>query len=165
MFSHFSPKSPNIHASPHKITWFLIQKHLLSTFVITYQETSFLPSVIILNNSAQRVSNAIFLDKKQIKHALQPCFCVRFFIHLFDHLKEKISIQRRDGNEEITTSNKIGSKRIKKHQVPRFSDENIAEDDELGELEREEVKGFMDMGFTFKKENMSRRIMSLIPGL
>jgi hypothetical protein len=35
----------------------------------------------------------------------------------------------------------------------------------LGELELEEVKGFMDLGFIFKKENLSPRMMSLVPGL
>lgn len=35
----------------------------------------------------------------------------------------------------------------------------------LGELELREVKGFMDLGFTFKKEHPSPRMMSLIPGL
>ncbi|XP_028775947.1 uncharacterized protein LOC114732778 isoform X2 [Neltuma alba] len=35
----------------------------------------------------------------------------------------------------------------------------------LGELELEEVKGFMDLGFVFKKENISSRMMSVIPGL
>lgn len=35
----------------------------------------------------------------------------------------------------------------------------------LGDLELEEVKGFMDLGFVFKEENLSRRMMRLIPGL
>ncbi|KAI9086365.1 hypothetical protein K1719_031819 [Acacia pycnantha] len=35
----------------------------------------------------------------------------------------------------------------------------------LGELELEEVKGFMDLGFVFKKENISSRMMSVVPGL
>ncbi|KAG4916317.1 hypothetical protein HKD37_19G054468 [Glycine soja] len=35
----------------------------------------------------------------------------------------------------------------------------------LGELELDEVKGFMDLGFTFKKECLSPRMMSVIPGL
>ncbi|KAF9590953.1 hypothetical protein IFM89_000498 [Coptis chinensis] len=35
----------------------------------------------------------------------------------------------------------------------------------LFELEYEEVKGFMDLGFTFKKEQLSSRMMSVIPGL
>ncbi|XP_008239371.1 PREDICTED: uncharacterized protein LOC103337975 [Prunus mume] len=35
----------------------------------------------------------------------------------------------------------------------------------LGELELEEVKGFMDLGFTFKREHLSPRMMSLVPGL
>ncbi|KAK4281462.1 hypothetical protein QN277_012954 [Acacia crassicarpa] len=35
----------------------------------------------------------------------------------------------------------------------------------LGELELEEVKGFIDMGFVFKKENISSRMMSVVPGL
>lgn len=35
----------------------------------------------------------------------------------------------------------------------------------LGELELEEVKGFMDLGFIFRKENMSPRMMSVVPGL
>ncbi|GFP89148.1 hypothetical protein PHJA_001058500 [Phtheirospermum japonicum] len=35
----------------------------------------------------------------------------------------------------------------------------------LGELELEEVKGFMDLGFNFKKEKLSKHLMRLIPGL
>ncbi|KAL0344623.1 UNVERIFIED_CONTAM: hypothetical protein Sradi_4293600 [Sesamum radiatum] len=35
----------------------------------------------------------------------------------------------------------------------------------LAELELEEVKGFMDLGFTFKKENLSQRVINLVPGL
>ncbi|KAL2345039.1 hypothetical protein Fmac_006324 [Flemingia macrophylla] len=35
----------------------------------------------------------------------------------------------------------------------------------LGELELDEVKGFMDLGFTFKKEYLSPRMMSVVPGL
>ncbi|KAG6639911.1 uncharacterized protein LOC122278205 [Carya illinoinensis] len=35
----------------------------------------------------------------------------------------------------------------------------------LGELELEEVQGFMDLGFIFKKELVSPRMMSLVPGL
>lgn len=35
----------------------------------------------------------------------------------------------------------------------------------LEDLELEEAKGFMDLGFVFEKENVSKRMMSLIPGL
>ncbi|KAH6755892.1 hypothetical protein C2S53_007149 [Perilla frutescens var. hirtella] len=35
----------------------------------------------------------------------------------------------------------------------------------LGDLELDEVKGFMDLGFVFKKENLSSHMISLIPGL
>jgi len=35
----------------------------------------------------------------------------------------------------------------------------------LGELELDEVKGFMDLGFTFNKEYLSPRMMSVVPGL
>ncbi|KAF2289956.1 hypothetical protein GH714_039304 [Hevea brasiliensis] len=35
----------------------------------------------------------------------------------------------------------------------------------LGELELEELKGFMDLGFIFKKENISPRMISVVPGL
>lgn len=35
----------------------------------------------------------------------------------------------------------------------------------LCELELEEVKGFMDLGFRFSKDHLSKRMMSLIPGL
>ncbi|KAK4396330.1 hypothetical protein Sango_1469600 [Sesamum angolense] len=35
----------------------------------------------------------------------------------------------------------------------------------LLELELEEVKGFMDLGFIFRKENLSKRMKRLIPGL
>lgn len=35
----------------------------------------------------------------------------------------------------------------------------------LCELELEEVKGFMDLGFRFKKDQLSKRMMSVIPGL
>ncbi|KAL3531917.1 hypothetical protein ACH5RR_005438 [Cinchona calisaya] len=35
----------------------------------------------------------------------------------------------------------------------------------LFELELEEVKGFMDLGFSFNKEHLNKRMMSVIPGL
>lgn len=35
----------------------------------------------------------------------------------------------------------------------------------LCELEVEEVKGFMDLGFTFDKEHLNKRMMSVLPGL
>ncbi|KAF7143768.1 hypothetical protein RHSIM_Rhsim05G0184000 [Rhododendron simsii] len=35
----------------------------------------------------------------------------------------------------------------------------------LEELELEEVKGFIDLGFEFKKENLSPRMLSVVPGL
>ncbi|CAN6470323.1 unnamed protein product [Victoria cruziana] len=35
----------------------------------------------------------------------------------------------------------------------------------LSELERDELKGFMDLGFTFKKEELNPRMISMIPGL
>ncbi|KAK4432438.1 hypothetical protein Salat_1005900 [Sesamum alatum] len=35
----------------------------------------------------------------------------------------------------------------------------------FGELELEEVKGCMDLGFTFKKDNLSERVINLVPGL
>ncbi|XP_050226917.1 uncharacterized protein LOC126676697 [Mercurialis annua] len=35
----------------------------------------------------------------------------------------------------------------------------------LGELEVEEVKGFMDLGFIFKKEEINPRMISVLPGL
>ncbi|KAK9265707.1 hypothetical protein L1049_001677 [Liquidambar formosana] len=35
----------------------------------------------------------------------------------------------------------------------------------LGELELEEVKGFMDLGFIFKKEQLSPRMLRVVPGL
>ncbi|CAI9098050.1 OLC1v1034610C1 [Oldenlandia corymbosa var. corymbosa] len=35
----------------------------------------------------------------------------------------------------------------------------------LCELELEEVKGFMDLGFTFDKQHLDKRMMSVLPGL
>lgn len=35
----------------------------------------------------------------------------------------------------------------------------------LGELEVEEVKGFLDLGFRFDSQNLSPRMMSVVPGL
>ncbi|KAM7526230.1 hypothetical protein LguiA_016132 [Lonicera macranthoides] len=35
----------------------------------------------------------------------------------------------------------------------------------LSELEVEEVKGFIDLGFKFNKSNLSPRMMSVLPGL
>lgn len=35
----------------------------------------------------------------------------------------------------------------------------------LGELELEEVKGFIDLGFEFKRENLSPQMVTLLPGL
>ena len=35
----------------------------------------------------------------------------------------------------------------------------------LGELELEEVKGFMDLGFEFTREDLSPQMVKLVPGL
>lgn len=35
----------------------------------------------------------------------------------------------------------------------------------LVDLELEEVKGFMDLGFIFRRENLNKRIIHLVPGL
>lgn len=35
----------------------------------------------------------------------------------------------------------------------------------LGELELDEVKGFMDLGFTFNKECIDQKMISVVPGL
>ncbi|CAN4118922.1 unnamed protein product [Withania somnifera] len=35
----------------------------------------------------------------------------------------------------------------------------------LNDLELEEVKGFMDLGFTFRKEHINKKLVSVIPGL
>ncbi|KAG9453459.1 hypothetical protein H6P81_006363 [Aristolochia fimbriata] len=35
----------------------------------------------------------------------------------------------------------------------------------FAELEREEIKGFMDLGFVFKEDQVTDRVMSVIPGL
>ncbi|KAK4377689.1 hypothetical protein RND71_003985 [Anisodus tanguticus] len=35
----------------------------------------------------------------------------------------------------------------------------------LGELELEEIKGFMDVGFIFRKEHIRKRMISVVPGL
>lgn len=35
----------------------------------------------------------------------------------------------------------------------------------LVDLELEEVKGFMDLGFLFRKENLTKNIINLLPGL
>ncbi|OMO73512.1 hypothetical protein COLO4_27056 [Corchorus olitorius] len=35
----------------------------------------------------------------------------------------------------------------------------------MKDLELEEVKGFMDLGFIFKKEHLNKRMISVVPGL
>ncbi|XP_075509269.1 uncharacterized protein LOC142545780 [Primulina tabacum] len=135
-YSFLFPEIPKTYTQPHTISPDYLSKNTSqSTCVITCQETSPVPSVIILNNSAQR---------------------------------EKASIQRRVGNEEITQQTRMARKESRNTRYLDLSTKILKKTmswKSSGELELEEVKGFMDLGFTFKKENMNRRIMSLIPGL
>ncbi|XP_010253606.1 PREDICTED: uncharacterized protein LOC104594811 [Nelumbo nucifera] len=60
------------------------------------------------------------------------------------------------GQKHLTYSNNDRSRRILQKTTSCKS---------LWELEYEEVKGFMDLGFTFDKEYLTPRMMSVIPGL
>ncbi|XP_073136231.1 uncharacterized protein [Henckelia pumila] len=80
-------------------------------------------------------------------------------------------IERSDGSEEIRLEQATLAQKESRNYT-RYPDSSTKRLQKitmscksLGELELEEVKGFMDLGFTFKKEDMSRRMMSLIPGL
>ncbi|KAL6138607.1 hypothetical protein ACLB2K_063888 [Fragaria x ananassa] len=66
-----------------------------------------------------------------------------------------ISNDRRSSPRKSRTSSGLLTRKLEKSMSMRS----------LGELELEEVKGLMDLGFTFKKENLNPRMMSLVPGL
>lgn len=56
-------------------------------------------------------------------------------------------------------------KRLKKRRYSKSLQQKSKSCRSLMELELEEVKGFMDLGFRFNKECLSPRMMSVLPGL
>ncbi|KAK8483311.1 hypothetical protein V6N13_097000 [Hibiscus sabdariffa] len=64
------------------------------------------------------------------------------------------STQKRQRNHRQSTSRAVGGKLQKSKSCRSLQD-----------LELEEVKGFMDLGFTFKKEHLDSRMINVVPGL
>lgn len=62
-------------------------------------------------------------------------------------------------------SNKLHRKRLRSYTGSVTRLQKTMSCKTLAELELEEVKGFIDLGFNFSKENLSPRMMSVIPGL
>lgn len=134
-YSFLFPEIPKTDAQPHTKSSDYSSKKTSQTCVISCEETSPVSSVVKLNNTAQQ---------------------------------GKSSVQRSDGSEDITQETRLAQKESRNTRYPDLSTKRLQKTmscKSLGELELEEVKGFMDLGFIFKKENLSSRIMSLIPGL
>ncbi|XP_009784159.1 uncharacterized protein LOC107831488 [Nicotiana tabacum] len=72
-------------------------------------------------------------------------------------------------NSTATRNGSHSTSPYKKHSRNLSSERRILENTtsckSLGELELEEVKGFMDLGFIFRKEHISKRMINVIPGL
>ncbi|GMI71256.1 hypothetical protein HRI_000794900 [Hibiscus trionum] len=64
------------------------------------------------------------------------------------------STQKRERNDRHSTSCAVGGKLQKSRSCRSLQD-----------LELEEVKGFMDLGFIFKKEHLDSRMINVVPGL
>lgn len=133
--SFLFPEIPKTDTQSHTKSSDYTSKNTSQTCVISCEETSPVSSVVNLNDTAQQ---------------------------------GKSSIQRSDGSEDITQETRLAQKESRNTRYPDLSTKRLHKTmscKSLGELELEEVKGFMDLGFTFKRENLSSRIMSLIPGL
>ncbi|KAL1565982.1 hypothetical protein AAHA92_01643 [Salvia divinorum] len=65
---------------------------------------------------------------------------------------------KKQESEETTTTTKSHSSSTTTRTSMRKSRSSV-------DLELQEVKGFMDLGFVFKKHNLSSHVISLIPGL
>ncbi|XP_009601139.1 uncharacterized protein [Nicotiana tomentosiformis] len=72
-------------------------------------------------------------------------------------------------NTTSTRNRSHSTSPYKKHSRNLCSERRVLEKHmsckSLGELELEEVKGFVDLGFIFRKEHISKRMISVIPGL
>ncbi|KAI3474008.1 hypothetical protein Pfo_028796 [Paulownia fortunei] len=83
--------------------------------------------------------------------------------------QDETSSQESDLDKEITHEERpTSSKTIKKSWILGYSAGRLQKTmscKSLVELELEEVKGFMDLGFIFRKGNLNKRMMGLIPGL
>ncbi|XP_041997190.1 uncharacterized protein LOC121747253 [Salvia splendens] len=66
---------------------------------------------------------------------------------------------KRQESEETTTTS------TKSHSSSPTTITSMRKSRSLVDLELQEVKGFMDLGFVFKKHNLSSHVISLIPGL
>ncbi|KAH0720913.1 hypothetical protein KY289_006247 [Solanum tuberosum] len=53
----------------------------------------------------------------------------------------------------------------KRYSRNRVLEKTLSNYKSLGDLELEELRGFMDLGFIFRKEHISKRMINVIPGL
>ncbi|KAH0752642.1 hypothetical protein KY285_005790 [Solanum tuberosum] len=53
----------------------------------------------------------------------------------------------------------------KRYSRNRVLEKTMSNYKSLGDLELEELRGFMDLGFIFRKEHISKRMINVIPGL
>uniref|UniRef100_A0A3Q7IN70 Uncharacterized protein n=2 Tax=Solanum lycopersicum TaxID=4081 RepID=A0A3Q7IN70_SOLLC len=68
--------------------------------------------------------------------------------------------------QERPTENMSDSSSPKRHYSGnRVLKKTMSNYKSFGDLELEELRGFMDLGFTFRKEHISKRMINVIPGL
>ncbi|XP_015055128.1 uncharacterized protein LOC107001683 [Solanum pennellii] len=66
---------------------------------------------------------------------------------------------------ERATENMSDSSSPKRHSGNRVLKKTMSNYKSFGDLELEELRGFMDLGFIFRKEHISKRMINVIPGL
>lgn len=104
-----------------------------------------------------------------------------FVYYVFFFCYKDGSINKKEGTNERLARMDLSGKRIRSHssspstqtrhrklRKPAISTRKLHKSmscKTLEELELDEVKGFMDLGFIFKKEYISPRMMSVVPGL
>ncbi|CAL0309863.1 unnamed protein product [Lupinus luteus] len=86
-----------------------------------------------------------------------------------EEMKERMARMNVLGNRihshSLSPSTQHTQRKFKKPTTARRKLDQSMSCKTLQELELDEVKGFMDLGFIFKKENLSPKLMSVVPGL
>ncbi|TMW97123.1 hypothetical protein EJD97_006160 [Solanum chilense] len=67
--------------------------------------------------------------------------------------------------QERPTKTMSDSSSPKRHSGNRVLKKTMSNYKSFGDLELEELRGFMDLGFIFRKEHISKRMINVIPGL
>ncbi|KAG5582969.1 hypothetical protein H5410_053596 [Solanum commersonii] len=80
-------------------------------------------------------------------------------------LLQDVCEKEEDNEKERSTRNMSHSLSPKKYSRNRVLEKTLSNYKSLGDLELEELRGFMDLGFIFRKEHISKRMINVIPGL